>query len=127
MLAGAVGAAAGSLPGNAIAAGRETAPALPGAGEAFEANTLLDFARARSKAPCAGPKSGDLPAALKDLSRDACEPLRRAAGRANWAARGSGCSFEPLSLRSLFVTRAARFLVDHGLVLPVSSDETLFA
>ncbi len=127
VLAGALGAAAGSRPGRASAAEPEMAPALPGAGEAFEANTLLDFARARSKAPFAGPRSGDLPAALKNLSRDAYEAIRPAAGRAIWADRGIGYSFEPLLRGSIFDTPVALFSVENGLVQPIAYDKTAFS
>ncbi|RZK88714.1 MAG: glucan biosynthesis protein D, partial [Methylobacterium sp.] len=88
LLAGAVGIAAGSLPAIARAAepaGANPATTLPGAGAPFEAGTLADIARARASAPYAAPKTDDVPAVLKGLSRDAYEAIHPVPGRAVWA------------------------------------------
>ena len=107
VLAGALGAAAGSLPGVAQAAEAEAVPPLPGAGMAFEANTLLEVARARAKVAYVGPKPGDLPAALKGLSREAYEAIWPAEGRGIWAGQDIGYSLEPLLRGSIFDTPVA--------------------
>jgi len=78
LLVGTLGAAAGLLPAVARSAEPDKAPTLPGKGEAFEANTLTDLARARAAAPYAGPKTGDVPAVLKALSREAYEAIHPA-------------------------------------------------
>lgn len=127
VLAGALGAAAGSLPGMAQAAEAEAVPPLPGAGMAFEANTLLDVARARAKVAYVGPKPGDLPAALKGLSREAYEAIRPAEGRGIWAGQDIGYSLEPLLRGSIFDTPVALFLIENGLVRPIAYDKASFA
>ncbi|SDN15253.1 glucans biosynthesis protein [Methylobacterium phyllostachyos] len=127
VLAGALGAAAGSWSPVAMAADAEKVPTLPGAGEAFEANTLTDLARARAKAPYTGPKTADLPAVLKNLSRDAYEAIHPVEGRAIWADQGIGYSLEPLLRGSIFDTPVSLFLVENGLVTPISYDKASFS
>ncbi|MCG3102174.1 glucan biosynthesis protein, partial [Enterobacter sp. DRP3] len=93
VLAGAVGSAAGFLPTIARAvepAGANPAITLPGAGAPFEPNTLIDIARARPAAPYGAPKTDDVPAVLKALSRDAYEAIHPVPGRAVWAGRDFG-------------------------------------
>jgi len=127
VLAAALGVAAGALPSPTLAADPEKVPDLPRAGEAFEANTLIDLARARSKVAYVGPKSGDLPASLKTLSRDAYEAIRPAEGRGIWAGQEIGYSLEPLLRGSIYDTPVALFLVENGLVRPVSYDKASFS
>ena len=126
VLAGALGAAAGTLPAASWAADPEKPPSLPGPGEAFEANTLLDLARARSKAPYVAPKTNDVPAVLKNLSREVYEAIRPAEGRAIWADRGVGYAMEPLLRGAIFDTPVSLFVIENGLVQPVSYDRTAF-
>ena len=104
VLAGALAAAAGALPAVAHAADPDKALALPGSGDAFEANTLTDLARARAAAPYVGPKSGDVPAVLKTLSREAYAAIHPADGRAVWADRELGYTLEPLLRGAIFET-----------------------
>jgi glucans biosynthesis protein len=127
VLAGALGAAAGWLPVAAPAAEPEKAPALPGPGEALEANTLADVARARAAAPYVAPKTGDVPAVLKNLSRDAYEAIHPAEGRAIWAGAEVGYTLEPLLRGAIFETPVSLYVVENGLVQPVAYDKTAFA
>ncbi len=127
VLGGALGAAAGLLPAAARAADPEKVPALPGSGEAFEANTLTDLARARAAAAYAAPKTGDVPAVLKNLSREAYEAIRPAEGRAVWADRNAGYVLEPLLRGSIFETPVSLFVVENGLVQPVGYDKSAIA
>lgn len=126
MLAGALGAAAGSLPTASWAADPEKLPSLPGPGEAFEAHTLTDLARARAKVPYVAPKTNDVPAALKALSREVYETIRPAEGRAIWANRDAGYVLEPLLRGAIFETPVSLFLIEDGLVQPVPYDRAAF-
>jgi periplasmic glucans biosynthesis protein len=127
LLVGTLGAAAGLLPAVARAADPEKVPALPGSGEAFEAGTLTQLARARAAAPYVAPKVGDVPAVLKSLSREGYEAIRPAEGRAVWADRDIGYVLEPLLRGSIFETPVALSIVENGLVQPVAYDKTAFA
>ncbi len=127
VLAGALGAAAGWLPVAAPAAEPEKAPALPGPGEALEANTLTDVARARAAAPYVAPKTGDVPAVLKNLSRDAYEAIHPAEGRAIWADTDVGYTLEPLLRGAIFETPVSLYVVENGLVQPIAYDKSAFA
>ncbi|WP_457106004.1 glucan biosynthesis protein D [Methylobacterium sp. P5_C11] len=127
LLVGALGAAAGLLPSHPRAAEPEKGPALPGKGEAFEADTLIELARARAAAAYVGPKTGDVPAVLKSLSREAYEAIHPADGRAIWANEGVGYVLEPLLRGSIFETPVALFVVDNGLVQPITYDKAAFA
>jgi periplasmic glucans biosynthesis protein len=127
VLAGALGAAAGLLPAGTRAAEADKGVNLPGPGEAFEANTLTNLARARAAAPYAGPKTGDVPAALKGLTRDAYEAIHPADGRAVWADRDIGYTLEPLLRGSIFETPVSLYVVEQGLVRPIAYDRTAFA
>ncbi|TXN58497.1 glucan biosynthesis protein D [Methylobacterium sp. WL2] len=125
LLAGAVGIAAGSLPAIARAAdpaGANPATTLPGAGAPFEAGTLADIARARASAPYAAPKTDEVPAVLKGLSRDAYEAIHPVPGRAVWAGRDFGYEIEPLLRGSIFDTPVSLFVVENGLVQPIAYD-----
>ncbi|MDP4005611.1 glucan biosynthesis protein D [Methylobacterium sp. NEAU K] len=126
VLAGAVGSAAGFLPAALRAAEPGPGPSLPGPGEAFEAKTLADLARARAAAPYVAPKTDDVPAVLKALSRDAYEAIHPIPGRTIWAGRGLGFEIEPLLRGSIFVTPVSLFVVEKGLVQPVPYDKTDF-
>jgi len=126
VLTGALGAAAGSWTPAAMAADAEKVPALPGPGGAFEANTLTDLARARAKTPYVAPKTTDLPAVLKTLSRDAYEAIHPAEGRAIWADQETGYSIEPLLRGSIFDTPVSLYLVENGFVRPISYDKASF-
>lgn len=126
LLVGTLGAAAGLLPAVARSAEPDKAPTLPGKGEAFEANTLTDLARARAAAPYAGPKTGDVPAVLKALSREAYDAIHPAEGRALWADRNVGYVLEPLLRGSIFETPVSLFVIENGLVQPVAYDKTAF-
>lgn len=126
VLAGALAAAAGSLPAVAHAADPDKEPALPGAGEAFEANTLVDLARARAAAPYVGPKSGDVPAVLKSLSREAYAAIHPAEGRTVWADRDLGYTLEPLLRGAIFETPVSLYVVQNGLVQPIAYDKTAY-
>ncbi|KNY20406.1 glucan biosynthesis protein D [Methylobacterium sp. ARG-1] len=127
VLAGAVGTAAGFLPAIPRAAepDRGTYPAttLPGAGAPFEANTLADIARARAAAPYAAPRTDDVPAVLKGLSRDAYEAIHPVPGRAVWAGRDFGYEIEPLLRGSIFDTPVSLFTVENGRVQPLAYDK----
>ncbi|MHB2205865.1 glucan biosynthesis protein D [Methylobacterium sp. CM6257] len=126
VLAGALGAAAGWLPAAPQAAEPGKVPALPAPGDAFGADTLADLARARAAAPYVAPKTSDVPAALKNLPREAYEVIRPAEGRAIWAGRDIGYELEPLLRGSIFDTPVSLYLVENGLVQPVSYDKTAF-
>ncbi|MCJ2088384.1 glucan biosynthesis protein D [Methylobacterium sp. E-005] len=127
VLAGALAAASGALPDLSLAAETDKAPDFPRAGEAFDGSTLTELARARSKIPYVGPKTGDLPATLKTLSREAYEAIRPSEGSAIWADQGIGYSLEPLLRGSIFETPVSLFLVENGLVRPVAYDKASFS
>ncbi len=127
VLAAAVGSAAGFLPGGARAADPEGAPRLPGPGEAFEANTLTDHARARAAAPYAAPKTDDPPGVLKDLDRERYAAIRAAPGRAIWAGEALDYELEPLLRGSIHANSVPLYLIENGLVRPVAYDRTRFS
>jgi periplasmic glucans biosynthesis protein len=126
LLVGAVGAAAGLLPAAGWTADVEKPSSLPRKGEAFEANTVADLARARAAAPYVGPKAGDIPAVLKNLSREAYEAIRPVEGRVPWADRGVGYALEPLLRGSIFDTPVSLFMVENGVVQPIGYDKTAY-
>ena len=126
MLAGALGVAAGTFPAATWAADSEKPPALPAPGEAFEANTLTDLARARARMPYSPPKTNDVPAVLKSLSREVYEAIRPSEGRAIWEDRGVGYVLDPLLRGAIFDTPVALYRVEDGLVQPVAYDRTAF-
>ncbi len=80
-----------------------------------------------AKVAYVGPKPGDLPAALKGLSREAYEAIRPAEGRGIWAGQDIGYSLEPLLRGSIFDTPVALFLIENGLVRPIAYDKASFA
>ncbi|MCJ2125129.1 glucan biosynthesis protein D [Methylobacterium sp. J-077] len=127
VLAGAMGTAASFLPAipSATAADQGANPAtiLPGTGAPFEADTLIDIARARAAASYVAPKTDDVPAVLKGLSRDAYEAIHPVPGRAIWADRDFGYAIEPLLRGSIFDTPVSLFVVENGLVQPIAYDK----
>lgn len=127
VLGGAIGAAAGLLPIGARAAGPDKPPALPGPGDAFEANTLADLARARAAAPYAAARTDDLPGVLKDLTRETYAAIRTAPGRAIWAGESLGYEFEPLLRGSIYANPVPLYLIENGLVRPVAYDRSRFS
>ena len=126
VLAATAGAAVVLLPAAARAADPE-APALPGPGEAFEAHTLPDLARARAAAPYAPPRGDDLPAVLKDLTRERYAAIRAAPGRAIWAGEALGYELEPLLRGSIHAGPVPLYLVEDGVVRPLAYDRTRFS
>jgi periplasmic glucans biosynthesis protein len=126
VLAAAAAVAAGLRPPAARSAEAGKAPGLPAPGDAFDADTLIALARARSAVPYAAPRTDDVPAVLKALSRDAHEAIRPADGRAIWADRDLGFALEPLLRGSIFETPVALFLVEDGRVRPVDYDKASF-
>lgn len=126
VLAGALGVAVGSMPAPVRAADPGTPPPLPGPGAAFEANTLVDLARARSKVPYVAPKSSDVPAVLKNLSREVYGTIRPAEGRAVWADQNLGTVLEPLLRGAIFDTPVSLYRIENGFVQPITYDRTAF-
>jgi glucans biosynthesis protein len=126
VLAGVAGTAAGFLPMTLRAAEPDAPTSLPGPGAAFGADTLTDLARARAAAPYVAPKTGDLPAPLKALSREAYAAIRPAEGRAVWASRDLGYTLDPLLRGSIFDTPVALFVVEDGRVQPIAYDKADF-
>ena len=127
MLAATAGVAVSFLPRGARAADPAKVPVLPGPGEAFEANTLADLARARATSPYTASTSDDLPGALKDLSREKYASIRAAPGRAIWAGEGLGYELEPLLRGSIYGNPVALYLVENGVVRPIAYDRTRFS
>jgi periplasmic glucans biosynthesis protein len=126
LLAGALGVAAGSLSGQSWAADPDKAAPFPGPGDAFGPDTLTDLARARAKAPYVAPKINDVPAVLKNLSREVYEAIRPAEGRAVWADRRLGYTLEPLLRGAIFDTAVSLYLVEDGHVQPVAYDKAAY-
>ncbi|MDP4021078.1 glucan biosynthesis protein [Methylobacterium sp. NEAU 140] len=126
VLAAAAGGALASVLPSAARAADEKAPALPGAGEAFEPNTLAALARARAAAPYAPPRFDDLPGALKDLPQERYEAIRAAPEAIAWAGDGLGYELEPLLRGSIFARPVALYLVEGGLVRPLAYDRARF-
>lgn len=104
----------------------QDAPTLPAAGTPFEAGTVGDLARALAKAPYAAPRTDDLPAALKALSREQYGAIRAKPGTAIWEGDGLGFSIEPMHRGSVFSDRVALFLVEDGRLRPVPYDRAGF-
>ena len=104
----------------------QDAPVLPAAGTPFEAGTVGDLARALAKAPYAAPRTDDLPAALRALSREQHGAIRAKPGTAIWEGDGLAFSVEPLHRGSVFSGRVALFLVEDGRVRPVPYDPARF-
>ncbi|WP_336489293.1 glucan biosynthesis protein [Methylobacterium nigriterrae] len=104
----------------------EAAPALPAPGSAFEPDTVVELARALAGAPYAAPRSDDLPASLKALTREQYGTIRAAPGSAVWAGDNLGFTLEPLHRGSIFTGRVSLALVEDGVVRALPYDRARF-
>ncbi|WP_375464259.1 glucan biosynthesis protein [uncultured Methylobacterium sp.] len=104
----------------------DDAPALPAAGAAFDAGTVVELARALAKRPYAAPRTDDLPASLKALSREQYGAVRVKPGAAIWEGDDLGFTLEPLHRGAIFTERVALFLVEDGRLRPVPYDPARF-
>lgn len=123
--------AAGGLAGiagwSAVSAARaEETPWLLAPGSAFGAGTMLELARRLAKATYAAPAGGDLPSALKGLTREQYQAIRPAPGKAAWTADGHGFTIEPLLRGSVFSDPVELSLVVDGQVRPLPYDRAAF-
>jgi glucans biosynthesis protein len=118
--AAAAGAAVALLPGGAWA--QEAAPALPAAGAPFSDATVPDLARAYGNRPFAALSTDDVPESLKSLSREQYEAIRIRPNELIWGGEPHGFALEPLLRGFYYTDRIALFLVEDGVVRPVSYD-----
>ncbi|KAB1067908.1 glucan biosynthesis protein [Methylobacterium planeticum] len=126
-LAGAASLAGGTgLAGWAGPARAAEPPALPAPGARFEPGTVVELARALAAAPYAPPRTDDLPASLKSLSREQYGAIRAAPGSAVWAGDDLGYTLEPLHRGSIFPGRVALALVEDGVVRALPYDRARF-
>ncbi|MEH3116684.1 MAG: glucan biosynthesis protein D [Methylorubrum populi] len=120
----AAGAALTLLPGGA---GAQTAPlALPAAGSPFSGATVPDLARALGNRPFAAQATNDVPDALKNLSREQYEAIRIRPEGLIWGGEPHGFALEPLVRGFYYTDRVALFLVENGVVRPVTYDRTRY-
>ncbi|MFD0934914.1 glucan biosynthesis protein, partial [Methylobacterium trifolii] len=101
-------------------------PPLPVPGSVFEADTLVQLARARAKAAYSAPRADDLPAALKGLSREQYAAIHTTPGSAIWEGDGLPFTLEPLHRGSIYSASVPLFLVEDGRVQPVAYDRARF-
>lgn len=87
---------------------------------------MPDLARAFAKLAYAAPRTDDLPAALKGLSREQYGAIRLRPGAAIWEGDGLGFAVEPLHRGAIFTGRVALFLVEGGRVRPLAYDPAAF-
>jgi periplasmic glucans biosynthesis protein len=123
---GAAGSWAAGLTGWAGPARAAEPPALPAPGAALDSATVVELARALAAAPYAAPRSDDLPASLKTLSREQYGAIRAAPGSAVWAEDGLGFTLEPLHRGSIFTGRVTLALVEDGVVRALPYDRARF-
>lgn len=107
-------------------AAAEDAPALPAAGTPFDAATVPDLARAFAKGAYAAPRTDDLPASLKGLSREQYGAIRTKPAAAIWAGDDVGFTIEPLHRGAIFTGRVALFLVEDGRIRPIAYNPASF-
>lgn len=117
----AAGAALGSRPARAA-----EPPPLPGPGAPFDREALVAHARERARGPYVAPRTDDLPAAARELGRDAYAAIRTAPGRAVWEGEDPGWTLEPLPRGSIFTHPVQLFLVEGGQVRPLPYDRSRF-
>ncbi len=118
--AAASGVALALLPAGASA--QEAAPALPAAGSPFSDATVPDLARAYGNRPFAALATDDVPESLKSLSREQYEAIRIRPNDLIWGGEPHGFALEPLLRGFYYTDRVALFLVEDGVVRPVSYD-----
>lgn len=125
----AAGLAAESMLWATIGAGPARAaepPPLPGPGAPFDREALVAHARERARGPYVAPRTDDLPAALRELGRDAYAAIRTAPGRAVWEGEDPGWTLEPLPRGSIFAHPVQLFLVEGGQVRSLPYDRSRF-
>ncbi|HEV2541505.1 MAG TPA: glucan biosynthesis protein D, partial [Methylobacterium sp.] len=114
----AAGAALALLPGRADA--QAAAPALPAAGSPFSDATVPDLARALGNRAFVAQAANDMPDPLKNLSREAYEAIRLRPEALLWGGEPHGFAVEPLLRGFYYTDRVALFLVEDGVVRPVT-------
>ena len=114
----AAGAALALLPGRAAA--QAAPPALPAPGSPFSEATVPDLARALGNRPFAAQATNDVPDALKNLPREAYEAIRLRPEALLWGGEPHGFAVEPLLRGFYYTDRVALFLVEDGVVRPVT-------
>ncbi|GMA74496.1 hypothetical protein GCM10025880_09130 [Methylorubrum aminovorans] len=114
----AAGAALALLPGRADA--QAAAPALPASGSPFSDATVPDLARALGNRAFVAPTANDMPDPLKNLSREAYEAIRLRPEALLWGGEPHGFAVEPLLRGFYYTDRVALFLVEDGVVRPVT-------
>ncbi|CAO4179971.1 glucan biosynthesis protein D [Methylorubrum aminovorans] len=114
----AAGAALALLPGRADA--QAAAPALPAAGSPFSDATVPDLARALGNRAFVAQAANDMPDPLKNLSREAYEAIRLRPEALLWGGEPHGFAVEPLVRGFYYTDRVALFLVEDGVVRPVT-------
>ncbi len=95
---------------------------MPAAGSPFSDATVPDLARAYGNRPFAALATDDVPESLKSLSREQYEAIRIRPNDLIWGGEPHGFALEPLLRGFYYTDRVALFLVEDGVVRPVSYD-----